>query len=120
MLVEGVVVNVLTVTGRLVADPVRRDTSKGVVCEFRLAVDSRPRLWITVETWGHSAGRCAQYLQAGRRVAVCGALVCDEYVTRNGDKASRWFVRASQITFLDKPDHSGTDIDHVDLAGGVK
>ena len=40
--------NVLSVTGVLAADPVRRDTTKGVVCEFRLAVDSRPRLWIVV------------------------------------------------------------------------
>ena len=54
--------NVLTLTGRLTADPVRRDTPKGVVCEFRLAVDGRPRLWITVQTWGQLAGRCAQHL----------------------------------------------------------
>ena len=67
--------NVLTLTGRLTADPVRRDTPKGVVCEFRLAVDTRPRLWITVQTWGQLAGRCAQHLHAGRHVAVAGPLV---------------------------------------------
>ena len=46
--------NVLTVTGRLADDPVRRETPKGVVCEFRLAVDGRPRLYLTIQTWGHS------------------------------------------------------------------
>ena len=29
--------NVLTLTGHLVTDPVRRDTTRGLVCEFRLA-----------------------------------------------------------------------------------
>jgi single-strand DNA-binding protein len=95
--------NVLTLTGRLVSDPVRRDTTRGVVCEFRLAVDGRPRLWIGIETWGQAAGRCAQHLQAGRRVAVSGALVCDEYTTRAGEKATRWYARATTITFLDAP-----------------
>ena len=67
--------NVLTLTGRLGSDPVRRDTTNGVVCEFRLAVDGRPRIWITVETWGHLAGTCAQHLHDGRRVAISGTLL---------------------------------------------
>ena len=29
--------NVLTLTGHLVTDPVRRDKPRGVICEFRLA-----------------------------------------------------------------------------------
>ena len=40
--------NVFTVTGRLTADPARRDTDKGVVVEFRLAVDGQRRLWLPV------------------------------------------------------------------------
>jgi single-stranded DNA-binding protein len=95
--------NVLTLTGRLTADPVRRDTNKGVVCEFRLAVDSRPRLWIVVQTWGALAGRCAQHLHAGRHVAVSGPLVCEQYAARAGDRASRWFTRAVTVTYLDRP-----------------
>jgi single-stranded DNA-binding protein len=96
-------VNVLTVTGRLVADPARRTTTNGIVCEFRLAINGRPRLWLNVETWGQLAGRCAQHLQTGRHVAASGTLCCDEYVTRAGDKASRWFLRAVTLTYLDRP-----------------
>lgn len=95
--------NVLTLTGRLGDDPVRRDTTKGVVCEFRLAVHGRPRLWITVVAWGHLAGQCAQYLTAGRTVAVSGSLLHDQFLTRAGERAERWYCKASQITFLDKP-----------------
>jgi single-stranded DNA-binding protein len=95
--------NVLTITGHLAADPARRDTPKGVVCEFRVAVDGRPRLWLHVETWGQLAGRCAQHLHCGRHIAATGALVCDEYVTRAGEKANRWYLRATQLTFLDPP-----------------
>ena len=107
--------NVLSLIGVLAADPVRRDTNKGVVCEFRLAVDSRHRLWIVVQTWGQLAGRCAQHLTSGRRVAVSGQLLCEEYVTRAGDKATRWFNRATTVTFLDRPPHATpeTDMDEV-------
>jgi single-stranded DNA-binding protein len=100
--------NVLTVTGRLTADPARRDTPKGVVCEFRVSVDTRPRLWIGVQAWGQLAGRCAQHLRAGRHVAIAGPLVCEDYVTRAGEKVTRWFTRATSVTFLDRPDHDDT------------
>lgn len=100
--------NVLTVTGRLTTDPVRRDTTHGVVCELALAVDGRPRLWLTVETW-QLAGRCAQHLHAGRRVAASGALICSEYLNRSGERTTRWFLRANQITYLDGPDDTTID-----------
>ena len=106
--------NVLTLTGRLGSDPVRRDTSNGVVCEFRLAVDGRPRIWITVETWGQLAGTCARHLRAGRRVAVTGTLAHQQFVTRAGEKAERWYARARDVTFLDHPDDpaDGDNADH--------
>lgn len=106
--------NVLTLTGRLSDDPVRRDTPKGVVCEFRLATHGRPRLWITVVAWGHLAGLCAQHLVTGRTVAVTGSLHHDQYLTRAGDRAERWYCKATQVTFLDRPAEDEDD----DAAGG--
>ena len=102
--------NVLTVTGRLTSEPARRDTPKGVVCELALAVDGRPRLWIPVEIWGQLAGRCAQHLHSGRRVAVSGPLICQEYVNRTGERATKWFCRANQVTFLDRHDEARADL----------
>ncbi|MAT06825.1 MAG: hypothetical protein CL424_17465 [Acidimicrobiaceae bacterium] len=95
--------NVLTVTGRLADDPIRRETSKGVVCEFRLAVDGRPRLYLTVQTWGHLAGRCAQHLTTGRHVGVTGSLRHDQWITKDDERADRWYVRATDVAFLDQP-----------------
>lgn len=95
--------NALTVTGRLADQPVRRDTPNGVVCEFRVAVDGRPRLYLAVQAWGHLAGRCAQHLTSGRQVGVTGQLRHEQWITRSGERAERWFARASEITFLDRP-----------------
>jgi len=36
-------------------------------------------------------------------VAVSGQLLCEEYVTRAGEKATRWFARATTVTYLDHP-----------------
>ena len=95
--------NVITLAGRVASDPVRRETAKGVVTEFRLAVDCRPRVWIGVQTWGALAGRAAQHITNGRTIAVTGQLIHEEYATRAGDVATRWYVRATSITYLDKP-----------------
>jgi single-strand DNA-binding protein len=95
--------NSLNLTGRLVEGPTRRDTHRGVVATFRLAVDGRPRVWIDVETWGHLAGTVAAYLHARRHVAVTGRLAYTEYHDRNGHRQSRYHVVAHNVDFLDPP-----------------
>ena len=95
--------NVLSVTGRLTSDPARRDTTNGVVCEFRVAVDGQRRLWLPVVTWGKLAGTCKRHLHTGRRVAISGQLCVDEFVAAQGDLRRRWFLRAEHVTFLDAP-----------------
>ena len=96
--------NILCLTGRVADQPVRRDTNKGVVCEFRLAAHGRPRLWITVVTWGHLAGVCAQHARPGRAIAVTGELRHDQYTTRGGERAERWYCKAADVTFLGPPE----------------
>lgn len=94
--------NVLTVTGRLTTDPARRDTTRGVVCDFGLAVDGNQRLWLPVTCWGQLAGTCKRYLVKGRQIAATGTLCSSEYIA-NGENRSRLFMRAERITFLDQP-----------------
>lgn len=94
--------NVLTVTGRLADEPVRRETPKGVVCEFRLAVAGRRRIYLTIQTWGHLAGRCAQHLTTGRLIGVTGSLRHDQWITRAGERADRWYASATDVVFLDR------------------
>ena len=95
--------NVLSVTGRLTSDPARRDTTNGVVCEFRVAVDGQRRLWLPVVTWGKLAGTCKRHLHTGRRVAISGQLCVDVFHAAQGDLRRRWFLRAEHVTFLDPP-----------------
>src|SRR5688572_27457144 len=58
-------VNVVTMTGRLTADPVQRQTKRGVVTTFRLGSDDDPRMWVDVESWGPVGGQCATHLRCG-------------------------------------------------------
>lgn len=96
--------NVITLTGRLHNDPARRDTPKGVVATFRLAVDTnRHRLWIDIDTWGHLAGTVAAHLTKGRLIAVTGSLRNTPYTDRSGQRRDHWHVHADRISFLDTP-----------------
>jgi single-stranded DNA-binding protein len=96
--------NVITLTGRLHSNPVRRETTKGVVTTFRLTVDAnRHRLWIDIEVWGHLAGTVHTHLTKGRPVAVTGSLRNTQYTDREHQRRDYWYVAADRITFLDLP-----------------
>ena len=99
--------NVLTVTGRLTADPARRDTARGVVCEFRLAVDGQRAHVAAGRVLGSARRHLLPASRAGRRVAVSGPLRVDDYVSRAGDRQRRWYLKAEHATFLD--DKPATD-----------
>ena len=96
--------NVAAVTGRLPADPARRETTKGVAATFRVASDSSPRIWIDVECWGHLAGTVAAHLTARQHVAVTGSVAHSQWTDRHGTRVERWFIRATHGAFLDRPD----------------
>jgi single-stranded DNA-binding protein len=98
--------NSINLTGRLIHDPTRRETNRGVVASFRLAVDGRPRVWIDIEAWGHLAGTVATYLTARRHVAITGRLAQHEYHDQHGLKLTRYHIVADRIGFLDAPTFS--------------
>ena len=64
--------NHITIAGRLVEDPVRKEVNGSVVTSFRIASGrsgvKSGRLWIDVDTWGRLAGTCHQHLSKGRHV----------------------------------------------------
>jgi single-stranded DNA-binding protein len=43
---------------------------------------------------------CAQYLKAGREIAVDGRLLFDEFQTQDGGYASRVYIVAERVEFL--------------------
>jgi hypothetical protein len=51
---------------------------------------------------------------------VTGPLVCEQYTTRAGERASRWFCRATSVTFLDRPGDDGTACDNTTTAAGAR
>lgn len=95
--------NVLAMTSRLTADPARKETDKGVVTTFRIGSDGAPRVWLDVEVWDHLAAVCAAYLARGRHVAVVGSLARREWTNGTGGRHERWLLKASAVTFIDRP-----------------
>ena len=95
--------NVITLTGRLIDDPARTDTGKGIKATFHLDVDGRRRLRLPVTTWNQLAGTCATHLTRGRHVAVSGRLDHNQFTGHDGKKRDRWEITATAVTFLDAP-----------------
>ena len=108
--------NAITVTGRLVNQPARRETAKGVVTCFRVAVDGRPRLYLDIETWGTTAGHAAQHLTTGRHVAITGQLRQNEYHDRDGNHHTRYLINTDRITYLDTPCDTHAGAPHHDAS----
>ncbi len=97
--------NHITIVGRLVEDPVRKEANGSVVTSFRIASgrsgSKSGRLWIDVDSWGRLAGTCHQHLSKGRHVLVSGRLTQKEWAdVTTGEKRSRYLVMASDVDFL--------------------
>ena len=97
--------NHITIAGRLVDDPVRKEANGSVVTSFRLASgrsgSKTGRLWIDVDAWGKLAGVCAQHLTKGRHVLVSGRLTQKQWAdNETGEKRSRYLVTARDVDFL--------------------
>jgi len=100
-------VNVVTLVGRLTADPVLRELPNGQsVCDLRLAVNDQkdqPPMFVDVATFGKAADACAEHLAKGRQVAVTGRLVYHEWETKDGNRRSKHSV-VGRVSFGGKPE----------------
>lgn len=97
--------NHITIAGRLVEDPVRKEANGSVVTSFRITSgrsgSKSGRLWIDVDTWGRLAGTCHQHLAKGRHVLVSGRLTQKQWAdATTGEKRSRFVVTARDVDFL--------------------
>ena len=102
--------NHITIAGRLVEDPVRKEANGSVVCSAsespRAASGSKSgRLWIDVDTWGRLAGTC---LPAPRprdaTSSSAGRLTQKQWADpATGEKRSRYLVTATEVDFLGRP-----------------
>lgn len=98
--------NLITLTGRLVADPELRFTKAGKpVCTFTLADDYGHRdrntnewvkdgsTFLRVEVWGHHAEQCTEHLRKGQRTIVVGEIRQRDWQTDAGEKRQAFEVK---------------------------
>jgi single-strand DNA-binding protein len=94
-----------TGTGHLTKDPKFLETENGTaICTLRIAVKRAGKQghdgYFEVKCFDGQANACAQYLKAGRDVAIDGRLLFDEFETQDGSYASRVYVVAERVEFL--------------------
>ena len=94
-----------TGTGHLTKDPKFLETESGTaICTLRIAVKRAGKQghdgYFDVKCFDAQAHACAQYLKAGREVAVDGRLLFDEFQTQDGGYASRVYIVAERVEFL--------------------
>ena len=97
--------NRFTGTGHLTKHPKFLETDSGTaLCTLRIAVKRARKQgqdgYFDVKCFEAQANACAQYLKAGREVAIDGRLLFDEFQTENGAYASRVFIVAERVEFL--------------------
>src|ERR687898_2149340 len=94
-----------TGTGHLTRDPRFLETENGTaICTLRIAVKRAGKQghdgYFDVKCFDAQASACAQYLKAGREIAVDGRLLFDEFQTQDGGYASRIYIVAERVEFL--------------------
>ena len=94
-----------TGTGHLTKDPKFLETGNGTaICTLRIAVKRAGKQghdgYFDVKCFDAQASACAQYLKAGREIAIDGRLLFDEFQTQDGSYASRIYVVAERVEFL--------------------
>lgn len=96
--------NVVTLMGRLTADPeLRVATSGKEICRFRMAVDrnggDKVADFIPVICFGSSARFVEKHFGKGSMIAVQGRLQTSSYTDKNGNKRTAFEVVAFEVSF---------------------
>lgn len=101
--------NVVTISGRLVRDPELRHTNSGKsVCSFTLAVDrdfknngEKETDFIDCVSWGNTADFVSRYAEKGRMLIASGRLQIREWTDKEGNKRRNAEVITSNVYFGD-------------------
>jgi single-strand DNA-binding protein len=102
---------VVTMEGRLGADPDLRFTPSGVaVCSFNVVAQDRRKnestgewedagdpLWVRVSVWRQAAENCAESLNKGDLVTVVGKLQQRNYTTSEGEQRKSLEINAYSV-----------------------
>lgn len=95
--------NIITLSGRLVAAPELRTTTNGVsVATAKLAVDrgfgdKKETDFIPLVFWKGNAEIASKYCQKGQKLIVSGKLQTRQYEDKNGNKRTAFEVHVSEL-----------------------
>jgi single-strand DNA-binding protein len=109
--------HIRTGTGHLTRDPELRSTSGCTdICLMRIAVKRAGRDgadgYFDVKAFEGPGRACAEYLSAGREVAIDGRLRFEEFQTSGGDYATRVYIVADKVEFLASRRRGGARADN--------
>lgn len=100
--------NVVAVMGRLVADPMMRQTTNGInVASFRIACDrnradqngQRQADFFDVVAWRGTADFVCKYFQKGSLIAIDGQLQSRQYQDKQGNNRTAIEIIATNVNF---------------------
>ncbi len=92
----------ITLTGRLCADPVLRQTQNGkAITSLRVAVqETDPQQFIDIVCFGRTAEACCRYLKKGRLVHATGRRQETAWVGRDGNTRINDELVAFRVQFI--------------------
>lgn len=101
--------NVISISGRMVRDPELRHTQSGKsVCSFTLAVDrdfknngEKEVDFLDCVAWGNTADFVSRYAEKGRMLMVTGRIQIREWTDKEGNKRRNAEIIASNAYFGD-------------------
>ena len=113
--------NVVVLTGRLVADPELRHTPNDIaVTSFTIAVnrrfartpEERQTDFIDIVAWRNTAEFVCKYFQKGQLIAIEGSIQTRSYQDKEGNKRKAFEVIANNVQFVEsKKDSSNENSD---------
>lgn len=116
-------INNVTLTGRLTADPEVKSTGKGAVCNFQLAVNRDFKNqqgeyetdFINMVSFNHSANAIGKYTKKGSLIGITGRIQTRNYDNNMGQRVYVTEVVANNVSFLEKKEpNKPTPYDEID------
>jgi len=100
---QGVIMNIVILTGHLGADPESKLTQDGMlIVNFSLAFKSTKEKtgWIKTTCFNKTAELAEKYLHKGAKIAVTGMLDQDKWTTESGENKTLIKLIANSIEFI--------------------
>ncbi len=99
--------NSISIAGRLTDDPKMDYTESGhKKASFAVAVDNYGKdagaSFFPVELWGNRGETLAEHLRKGDWIGLVGRMEQVSWTTNEGEKRSRWILKASDFSFVGK------------------